>query len=213
MNVMSDSTNKSMPAKDELAELIRKDYERKGQPISDSDAQEAARNLVGYFDLLYKVSIRIARLDRRLKTEPDGFPIDSQHSCILCSRSIDATNGWYHRGGQRCLTCHKAIIGGVVPPFVLWARDSYFMTWKLKDFGVHPATARKMVRKGRLKARIIMGDNGRPYEYIFLKKENPELVACEKWNPIYKSQKRNRDKVYTAYARKEKAEWRANMKR
>jgi hypothetical protein len=50
-----------------------------------------------------------------------------------------------------------------------------------------------------------MGENGRPYEYIFLKKENPELVACEKWNPIYKSQKRHRDKVYAAHARKKKS--------
>lgn len=205
---MSDTTNKGKSAKDELAELIQKDYVRKGEPISDADAREAARNLVGFFDTLYKISVRVKKLDRRLKTEPDGFPIESQHSCILCSRSIDASNGWYHHGGQRCLTCHKAIIGGVVPPFVLWARDSYFMTWKLKDFGVHPATARKYVREGRLKARIIMSENGRPYEYIFLKKENPELVACEKWNPIYKSQKRHRDKVYAAYARKEKEEMR-----
>ncbi len=200
-----------MSAKDELAELIKKEYEQKGQSLSDSEAQEAARNLVGYFDILYKISVRIAKLDRRLKTEPDGFPIEGPHTCILCSRSIDASSGWYHHGGQRCLTCHKAIKEGVVPPFVLWAHDSYFKTWKLKDFGVHPATTRKYVREGRLKARIIMGENGRPYEYIFLKKENPELVACEKWNPIYKSQKRHRDKVYAGYSRKEKEEFRQKM--
>lgn len=201
-----------MTADDKLVELIKREYEQKGKALSDSEAQEAARNLVGYFDTLYKIAVRIKKLDRRLKTEPDGFPIESQHSCILCSRSIDATNGWYHHGGQRCLTCHKAITGGVVPPFVLWAHDSYFKTWKLKNFGIHPATARKLVREGRLKARIIMGENGRPYEHIFLKKENPELVACEKWNPVYKSQKRHRDKVYAAYGRAERAKLRAKMK-
>jgi hypothetical protein len=200
-----------MTAKDELGNLIKKEYEKQGKPISDSEASEAANNLVGYFDILYKISIRIAKLDRRLKSEPAGFPIDGPHSCILCGRSIDQTTGWYHRGGQRCLTCHKAIIGGIVPPFVLWAHDSYFKMWKLKEFGVHSTTARKYVKDGRLKARIIMGENSRPYEYIFLKKENPELVACEKWNPIYKSQKRHRDKVYSAYSRKEKEELRQKM--
>ena len=183
-----------MTAHDDLANHIKEDYQKKGKEISDGEANEAARNVVGYFSTLHSIAVRIKKLDRRLKTKPDGFPIEGPHSCIICGRSINETTGWYHKGGQRCLICHKAIIEGVVPPFVLWARDSYYLMWKLKDFGVEAPMARKMVKEGKLKARVILKETGRPYEYIFLKKENPELVACECFNPILKSQKRHQYK-------------------
>jgi hypothetical protein len=183
-----------MTAHDDLANHIKEDYQKKGRELSDGEANEATDNIVGYFRTLYSISMRIKKLNRRLKTEPDGFSIEGPHSCIICGRSIDETTGWYHKGGQRCLICHKAIIEGVVPPFVLWAHDSYYLMWKLKDFGVEAPVARKMVKEGRLKARVILKDTGRPYEYIFLKKENPELVACEHFNPIWKSHKRHQYK-------------------
>jgi hypothetical protein len=45
--------------------------------------------------------------------------------------------------------------------------------WDLKDkFNIHSATARKMVREGKLKARIITDQNGKPTEYVFIKTEN-----------------------------------------
>ena len=183
-----------MTAHDDLASHIKEEYQKKGKDLSDSEASEAARNLVGYFSTLHSIAVRIKKLNQRLKTEPDGFPIDSQHSCLICGRSIDEKTGWYHHGGQRCLICHKAIVDGVIPPFVLWARDSYYPMWKLKDFGVEAPTARRMIKEGRLKARIILKETGRPYEYIFLKKENPELAACDRFNPIWKSQKRHQYK-------------------
>jgi len=49
--------------------------------------------------------------------------------------------------------------------------------WKLKDkFGIHSATARKLVREDKLKARIIRDKNNNPYEYVFLAKENEEFL-------------------------------------
>lgn len=81
-----------------------------------------------------------------------------------------------------------------MPPFILWAHDSYYLMWKLKDFGVEAPMARRMIKEGRLKARVILKDTGRPYEYIFLKKENPELTACNPFNPILKSHKRHQYK-------------------
>ena len=183
-----------MTAHDDLAAHIKEEYNKKGKEISDGEASEAARNIVGYFSILHSIAVRIKKLNRRLKTEPDGFPIEGPHSCIICGRSINETTGWYHYGGQRCLICHKAIMEGVVPPFILWAHDSYYPIWKLKRFGVEAPVARKMVKEGKLKARIILKENGRPHEYIFLKKENPELTACERFNPILKSQKRHQYK-------------------
>jgi hypothetical protein len=183
-----------MSALDELAEDIKKKAKEHDKEVSDGEASEAARNVAGFFSVLRDIAIRIKKLNRRLKKEPDGFLIDGPHSCIICGRSIDETTGWYHRGGQRCLICHKAVIKGVVPPFILWAHDSYYSMWKLKDFGVDAPTARRMVKEGRLKARVILKESGRPHEYIFLKKENPELVSCERFSPILKSQKRHQYK-------------------
>jgi hypothetical protein len=193
-----------MTAHDDLAAHIKEEFRRRGKEISDGESSEAARNLVGYFDILYRIALRIKKLDRRLKTEPDGFPVEGACSCLACGRSIDATNGWYHKGGQRCLICHKAVMEGIVPLFVLRNHDSYYRMWKLKDFGVEAPAARKMVKDGTLKARVILKETGRAHEYIFLKKENPTLQVCERFNPIWKSQKRHQYKwaVRREYARK-----------
>lgn len=208
---MSDAKKGTGSAKDELAELIKERYEQSGKPLSDSEAREATDNLVGYFSLLNKLAYRTIKLERRLKAEPDGFPVEGQYSCLVCDRSIDETTGWYHEGGQRCLPCHKAILRGVLPSFVVWARESYYLPWKLADFGLKGPTVRKMARTGELKARIILGENGKPYEYVFLKKENPVLVSCERYNPAWKSCKRNRDKVHAKLALVEKIKNRAQI--
>jgi len=47
-------------------------------------------------------------------------------------------------------------------------------------------------------------DNGKAYEYIFLKKENPDLIDPDRKNPVLKSYHRNRDKVREENIREEK---------
>jgi len=49
--------------------------------------------------------------------------------------------------------------------------------WQLKDkFGFHYQTVKKMIRLGELKARIILNENKEPYFYVFLKKENINIL-------------------------------------
>ena len=49
--------------------------------------------------------------------------------------------------------------------------------WELKDkFGIHPGTAKKMIREGELKARIIKDKEGRDCFWVFLKKENEDFL-------------------------------------
>lgn len=193
-----------MTALNELASLIKEDYQRKGEEITDMEADEAARDLVGFFDLLAKLDFENKKLEKRLRTEPDGFAVEGNYSCLVCGHSINETTGWYHRGGQRCVSCHKAIMEGVIPQFVVWAHDSYYHLWSLEKFGVKAPAARKMVKDGRLKARIILGESGRPREYIFLKKENPGLIKYERYNPVRKSYNRHRVKWAAARSREEK---------
>ena len=66
--------------------------------------------------------------------------------------------------------------------------------WHLKDkFGISTATAKKHIKEGKLKAREVLNDNGTVHEYVFLKKENPELI--ERYSPERKSYDRHRRKI------------------
>ncbi len=179
-------------------------YHREGKEISDAEAEEAAYNINNFIELIWELSIKQAKLKRRLKKEPDGFPVDGQYSCLICGNSITPENGWYDKWGQKCLLCTKAVKDGTIPAFICEGRDSYYSLWHLKDkFGIKTSAAKKLAKEGKLKARIVLTEDGRPHEYIFLKKENPELIDPDRHSPARKSYDRNRDKVSAASTREE----------
>lgn len=203
---MSESLNK-------LAEEIKKTAKEKGQELTDEEALDGAERLTGLFELLWKFSIEDSKKKRRLKKEPNGFPIESNHSCNVCGRSIDETNGWYNWYGITCLLCKKAVDIGVIPAHVCTDRDSSYKMWRLKsDFGISHQTAKKQIREGTLKARIILDGQGRPYEYIFLRKENPHLIDPNRYNCIRKSYERNKSKRNERWAKEKTKEIREEFK-
>lgn len=175
---------------DEFKVIFEKEY---GKELTDAEASESANNLANFFELLWDISIKDLKKKRRLKKEPDGFPVDGQYSCLICGCSINPETGWYDKWGQKCFPCTRAVKSGAIPSFVCINDDSYYKAWQLKDkFKIHPQTMRKMVRLGELKARIITTEDGKPYEYIFLRKENPHLVS--RYSPARKSWDRHRKK-------------------
>lgn len=176
---------------EEFKELHRNRFK---EELTDSEARESARNLLGLVKLLVDISAKDLRRKARFKKEPDGFPVDGQYSCMVCRTYIDPTSGWFTYYGPVCLLCNKAIRNGAVPVFVLQNRNSYFLTWQLKStFGIHPATARKYLRENKLIAREVLNENGSVHEHIFLKKENPGLI--ERPSPERKSYDRHQRKV------------------
>lgn len=188
----------------EFKEIYKEEH---GKELPDDEAREAAQGLVDFADIIYKVAIEETKRKRRLKTEPDGFPVDGQYSCAVCGCSIDAETGWYDKWGAKCLLCNKAVKEGTIPTFVCKDHDSHYKMWELKDkFKIHPQTARKLVRQGGLKARIVETEDGKPHEYIFLKKENPRLIS--RYSPERKSYDRHRDKESKQRTREWKIEWR-----
>lgn len=190
----------------EFKDIAKKD----GKDVTDEEAKEAAWGLIRYAELVYEVARRQVKLKARLRKEPDGFPVDGQYSCLVCGNGINEQNGWYHTGGQRCLVCHKAVLDGTIPTFIFDNRDSYFSVWALsRILEKKNVTIYKMVRQGELKARIVLNENSKPHEYIFLKKENPGIR--EYYNPVRKSHDRNRNKKHKIWAREEAKKMKTEM--
>lgn len=184
-------------------------YKKKtGKELSNAEAAEGARNLVNFFKTLYDCEVKDAKRKHRLKKEPAGFHLmDGTYNCLVCGTMITGEKSWYDKWGMKCLPCQKAIEAGVIPGFICKERDSRYLMWELKsDFGIHSSTAKKMIRDGKLNARIVMNENGHPYEYIFLKKENLGLIS--RHSPERKSYDRNRKKESAQRMR----EWKLKMK-
>lgn len=190
----------------ELMDDFKKLYkERGGEDVSDSEAELMLNNLTGYFSLLWDISKREARLEKRLKTEPDGFPVEGEFTCRICGTRINEVNGWYDKCGKKCLICQRALNDGVIPSFIFINDDSYFKMWQMDSyFKLKYQTVKKMIRLGEVVPRIILDDAGKAHEYIFLKKENPRFTR--RYNSVRKSWDRNREKVHRAWAKKKKLE-------
>lgn len=153
--------------------------EEKGKKISKKEVAEAAYNLIGFFKVLYDCEMRDRRLKAKLKDNPKGFHIEEGeiYSCLICGRNITGKEGWYDKYGNKCLICQNALNKKVIPDYICYNRDSWYGTWELKDkFGIHSATARKLIREGKLKAKIIKDENNNPYEYVFIAKDNEEFL-------------------------------------
>lgn len=72
----------SQKAVDEFKEIYRK---KEGKELSDSEAYEAASNLLGFCKLIMDLSMEEARRERQLKKEPNGFLLpDKGYSCCIC---------------------------------------------------------------------------------------------------------------------------------
>jgi len=195
----------SLPKKaiDEFKVIYKSKYKKE---LSDAEASEAANNLVGLFDILYKCAVKENQRKQQLRKEPEGFHLtDGIYNCFICHKQIQGEETWYDKWGIKCPLCQKAVKEGIIPTFACKDSDSWYGMWQLESkFGIKHQTAKKMVRLGELKARIVPYENGDPYEYIFLKKENPNLIDPDRKSPSRKSYDRNYNKVMDARIRKEK---------
>ena len=193
---------------EEMKELSR----NHGKEYSDSEAREAAWNLTRYVELVWEIAKRETQKKSRLRKEPGGFPVDGNYSCLVCGNSINEQTGWYDWYGQTCLLCRKAIQDGVIPAFGLHTHsDSYFPMWRLtSDWKVRTPRVLKYIKEGKIKPRIILNEEGKPHMYIFLRKENPDLIL--KNDPVRKSYDRKRKKKDARWSREKAKEWKDELK-
>ncbi len=111
----------------------------------------------------------------KLLKSPKGFKLDDDYICVICQKIIRNNKGWYDKYGPKCLYCQKATDDGVIPKKICTKRDSWLAMWEVSQRGYHPMVIKKLIRKKQLKAKIIKDNNGKPYFYVFLLKDNKLL--------------------------------------
>lgn len=197
---------------EEFKAIFKKEY---GKELSDQEAYESATNLMNFAEVLYECAKKDFLRKQQLKKEPEGFHLtDGIYNCSICHRQVTGDESWYDKLGTKCLLCQKAVKEGLVPPFVCTDRDSWYAMWELESkFKIKHPTARKLVREGKLKAIIIPYEDRKPYEYVFLKKENPDLIDPERKSPARKSYDKNYNKIMDARIREEKKKAKKKNKR
>lgn len=183
-----------MTLPDKAIQEFKEIYKKKcGKELTDEEARESGERLVGLVKVLMDAAQERWRKDQKLKDFPKGYRLDEsegQYNCLVCYRSIKGSEVWWDKYGPKCDLCQKAVWKKIIPGSICNKRwEAWYEMYQMKDkFGIHPRTAEKMVREGKLKARIVPTENGKPYHYLFLKKENPKLVAYEE-NHKYMNEK------------------------
>jgi hypothetical protein len=172
-------------------EILERDSKRKW---SDDEVREAAERLTQFASLLIDIFLEEKKKEKKLDEFPNGYHLedrDGQYHCRICYRYIEGKDTWYDKYGLKCINCQRNIDNGVIPGEICKDEDSWFRGWQLKsDLGIHPQTAKKLVREGKLKVRELKDEEGKTYFRVYLVSENREFLKTVNWkaksrkNPI-----------------------------
>ena len=142
---------------------------------NEEEYRKAAQDLYDLAELLYKVYREDRGRKEKLKNNPKGFAFASEgRMCRLCGNGVKG-DMWFDKWGMKCLDCQEALNKKIVPGYVFNddknARHitESTLSWKA---GIRSQTIRKLVRQGKLSARILPQGT-----YVFLQKENPDLFG------------------------------------
>jgi hypothetical protein len=141
---------------------------------TEAEYEEAARNLVGFVDVLVEMDMAQRALKKRLESEPKGFALEGKgRNCSLCRRSVYDGDGWYDKWGFKCMNCQDAVNKKKIPGSLCgdWDHKKCItdsdLSWKS---GLHTQTIRKLIRNGEIKARPIPKG-----PFMILRKDNPNI--------------------------------------
>lgn len=163
----------------EFQDIYKKEY---GKELSWAEARDGAYSLLSLAELALEAMQTDHRRKLKLKDSPKGFHLTDGgvYNCRICYTSISNEETWYTEDGIKCLICQKALEKGTVPSTICEDRKSWFAMWELDSkYGIKHQTARKMIREGRLKPRIIETEDGKPYFYVFLVSENEDFLKSK----------------------------------
>lgn len=163
-------------------EILGRDSKRKW---SDDEVREASERLTQFASLLIDIFLEEKKKEKKLEEFPNGYHLedrDGQYHCRICYRYIEGKDTWYDKYGIKCMDCQRNIDNGVIPGEICKDESLWFKGWQLKsDFGIHPQTAKKLVREGKLKVRELKDEEDNTYFRVYLVSENKEFLKTVTW--------------------------------
>jgi hypothetical protein len=189
-----------MAISDKSLEGCKKIFEDKsGREWSDEEVRDAAERLTRFYSILFDIYKEEKLKEKKLEEFPNGYHLedrDGQYHCRICHRYIKGKDTRYDKYGLKCMDCQRNIDNGVIPGEICKDDSLWFKGWQLKsDLGIHPQTAKKLVRGGKLKVRELKDEDERTYFRVYLVRENKEFLKTVKWkgknrtNPIMADKK------------------------
>jgi len=160
----------------EFQDICEQEY---GKKLTGEQASEAAHDIVGFYKLLWDIDVRERMRKDQLKEHPKGFHLDDggTYNCCVCRQYISDKQAWYDKNGIKCIICQKALDKKIIPASACRNRDSWYALWELEDyFGLKYQTAKKFVRQGKLKSRIVPNSEGKVHCELFLIKDNLSVL-------------------------------------
>ena len=163
----------------EFQEIYEKEY---GKKLSWEEASEGAYNLSNLAEVLYKCAVKEHQRQLKLKENPSGFHLEGNgYTCFICKNSVSNEQTWYDKYGIKCLTCKKAVDKKIIPASIAKNEYGWYSKYDLESrFNIGRHALNRFIKSGVLKPRIIPNESGKPHEYIFLIKDNKDVLPPKK---------------------------------
>jgi hypothetical protein len=158
----------------EFQEQFRTTY---GKELTLKEAEEALDKLVELAKVLQDIAWEERCRRSRLRDHPEGFHLeDHEYNCRICYAKISGEQSWYDKYGISCIACRDARRKNILPAAAYRDRDSWYSMWEFSHYwNVKPATVRKFMRAGKLKARIVPISSF----HIFMIKDNEGFLPLK----------------------------------
>ena len=103
------------------------------------------------------------------------------YTCFVCKNSISNEETWYDKWSIKCLTCQKAIDKKIIPASVAKNNKSWYSKCDLESrFNIDRHAINRFIEDGILKPRIVPNNLGKPHAYLFLIKDNKDILPPKK---------------------------------
>ncbi len=105
-------------------------------------------------DTLVEIDLEERQRKQRLEKEPKGFALEGKgRNCSLCGRGVYDGDGWYDKGGFKCMNCQDAVNKKKIPGSLCgdWdhAKAIPDTTLAMK-LNVKVSQIRKLIRDGKI---------------------------------------------------------------
>ncbi|MFA5161739.1 MAG: hypothetical protein WC421_05795 [Elusimicrobiales bacterium] len=170
-----------LTAKDKDFEAARKRLEAEyGHEFTDEEVCKAIERRERLCELMRSFELKRQALLERLKSEPKGFHLTETYRCRICGDHVSGDASWFDHNDPKCMLCQKAVDDGVVPPEVCHDDAGWYSMDGLTNlYEVGKMTVNKLLRLGKLKARVILDADGNPHFYVFLIAENLPVLGAK----------------------------------